>query len=146
MTDDSTDTGTVRMDVLAVLVAFDAPASRVADIWLHADGRPYSDAEADLIGGASIAEWELAEALRGGPDAVSGQDAAAIAALLRIAVRCPLGPALAIGLRAEFLDREPRGGAAAFADVYRRLALPGMSGDDLKQATTLLDGLCAATR
>jgi hypothetical protein len=39
-------------------------------LWTHADGRPYADAEAEaaLITSATMAEWELAEALRRGPD------------------------------------------------------------------------------
>jgi len=147
MTDDSADAGPVRLDVLAALVAFDAAASTAADSWVHADGQPYSDAEASLIGSASLAEWELAEALRGGPGQASDPGAPTIAALLRLASGTALEVLLCTGLRQVLLpdgsvpERSRRERTAAFADAYKRLALPGLSGDDLDKAAVLLDRL-----
>jgi hypothetical protein len=85
MTGKTVGSGPERLDFLAALVEFDADRSDLADLWTHADGRPYADAEAALITSASIGEWELAEALRGGPDRAPDKDSDAIAGLLRLA-------------------------------------------------------------
>ena len=146
MTGDRTD-GPLRLDVLAALVDYDALASGAADSWVHGDGMPYTAAEAALIATASMDEWSLAEALRGGPGEVSDPGQAAIAALLRLASGTGLAPALGIGLRAVFLpdgdgpERTRPERTTAFADVYQRLALPGLADDTREQATALLDKL-----
>jgi hypothetical protein len=45
-TNQAENTGPERLDVLAALIEFDAERSDIADLWTHADGRAYADAEA----------------------------------------------------------------------------------------------------
>lgn len=136
--------------MLAALVEFDAGSSDLADLWTHADGRPYADDEAALITSATIAEWELAEGLRVGPEPLISPDpdAAAVAGLLRLASDSPAATVLALGLRGTFVPvggqphrALPHQAARALADLFRRLALPALSGGDLDRATSLLNGL-----
>src|ERR1022692_4093757 len=135
MAGDSADPGPLRLEVLAALIDYDAPASSSADSWVHGDGMPYTADEAALIATASMAEWSVAEALRGGPEEVSDPDQAVIAALLRLARAPPPAPLVGIGLREAFPpdgdgpERTRPERTAAFADVYRRLALPGLADD-----------------
>ena len=107
---------------------------------------PVSRAEEALARTASADEQELAGALRGGPDQAPGPDAAAVAALLRLAAESPAGTLFKVGLSEAFL---PDGGAsalsrpestAALTDLFRRLLLPGLDGDARDQAAALLDG------
>jgi len=64
-----------------------------------------------------------------------------MAALLRLAPGTDIAVPLTLGLREAFLDREPADRAALFADVLRRLALPGLCGGDPAKATALLGAL-----
>jgi hypothetical protein len=68
--------------------------------------------------------------------------------LLRLAADSPLAPSLAAGLLQKFLipddsrhapAQDER--AAAFAELHRMLALPGMPADAAGRAVMLLDGL-----
>jgi hypothetical protein len=136
--------GALRLIVIAALVGYDAPGSRAADCWVHADGTPYSAADAELIETATASEWQLARALRGGHDETCDPDATALSELLRLADGTPLADVLAVGLRQVFLlpddswhapAREER--TSAFADLYRRLALPAIEGD-LREAEAIL--------
>ena|ERR1022692_2739341 len=147
MPDDSTDPGPVRLDVLAALIDYDAPASGAADSWIHGDGMPYTADEAALIAAATVAEWTMAEALCGGPEEVSDPDQAAIAELLRLASGTALAPLIGIGLREAFPpdgdgpERTRPERTAAFADLYQRLALPGLDGSASEQAEVILGSL-----
>ena len=135
--------GPERLEVLAALVEFDASRSDLADFWTHADGRPYADDEAALVTSASLGEWELADALRGGSGQAPGPAAHAIAALLRLATGTDAATLLLLGLREAFLDDQPRDRVGAFADVYRRLALPVLDGETTERAKAVLDSLPA---
>lgn len=130
-----------RLAVLAALVEFDADRSDLADMWVHQDGMPYGDDEATLITSATIPEWELAEALRGGPGAAPDAASAPIASLLRLADGTDAATLLVLGLRKAFLDGRPDVRAAAFADVYGQLALPALDGDAGEWARAALDSL-----
>jgi hypothetical protein len=138
MTYTSTDPGPERLDVLAALVEFDANRSDIADFWTHADGRPYADAEAALITSASLGEWALADALRGGPDQAPDKDSAALAALLRLTANTSGAVPFSQGLREAFLDGQPVDRVAECADVFRRLALPALALDDKRRANAIL--------
>jgi hypothetical protein len=147
MTQQIDDPGPLRLDVLAALTDFEPAASRPGGTWIHRDGRPYTAAEADLIGSATGAEREVAEALRAGPAEVRDPDARVIAGLLRLAAGSPTASALALGLRAAFV---PAGGApkltrsersATFAGVYRRLALPRLDGEAHERAMAMLSAM-----
>jgi hypothetical protein len=49
---------------------------------------------------------------------------------------------LCLGLREAFLDGGPNDDrTAAFADIYRRLALPGMEGEAREQAQAIVDSI-----
>lgn len=141
MSGNGTIPGHERLGVLAALVEFDAERSDLADVWTHADGRPYADAETALITSATLAEWELAGALRGGSDQAPGKDSAAMADLLGLADGTDAATLLLLGLREAFLDGKPDDRAAAFADVYRRLALPGMDDAGRGKAEAVLGSL-----
>ena len=80
-----------------------------------------------------MAEWKLAEVLRGGPDQAPGPEEAT-ASLLRRANGADVAALLCLGLRETFFDGKPAYRVAAFADVIRRLALPGPDGDTGAQA------------
>ena len=133
-----------RLDVVAALLTYDAPRSDEADTWVRADGTPLSVAEQDLIRSATNDEWALAEGLAGGPEAVSDPDADAIADLLRLASGTDVASLLRAGLRQAFLrlDGSSHGIArertAAFAERYRKLALPGLDVDASQRAEVLL--------
>jgi len=120
-----------RLDVVAALLTYDAARSDAGGARVHADGTPLSDAEQDLIRVASHDEWALAEGLAG-PEPVSDPDEDAIADLLRQAFLVPDGSrhALAPGER-----------TAAFAGLFRTLALPGLDADAREMAGPLLDAL-----
>jgi len=143
------DAGALQLSAVAALVDLDLEASRAADAWIGLDGEPCSENEAELIVTATGAERRLAEALRGPPVAeVAEPDAPTVAGLLRLAADSPRAPTLAAGLLQKFLipddsrhapARDER--AAAFADLYRMLALPGMSADAAGRAVALLDDL-----
>ena len=139
MTHKSADSAPERLDVLAALVEFDANRSDIADVWTHADGRPYADAEAALITSASLDEWTLADALRGGPDQAPDEVSAALAELLRLAGRSDAAASFGQSLRDIFLDQKPEDRIAAFADTYRRLALPALGSDGDEKANAVLD-------
>ncbi|HVB45744.1 MAG TPA: hypothetical protein VNF47_23975 [Streptosporangiaceae bacterium] len=153
MTDDDAkttdaDPGALRLDVLAALVSCDTPASRAADSWVHPDGTRCSAADADLLDSATSDEWQVAEALRGEPGELSGPDASALAALLKLALGTAPATLLCVGLRQAFTlpdDSLPAPAraerTAAFADLYRRLALPGLGNDSKKRAAALLEVL-----
>jgi hypothetical protein len=79
MTRRTADPGPKRIIVLAPLVEFDASRSDLADMWAHADGLPYGDADAALITSTALDESAVADALRGGSDRARGQYATAIA-------------------------------------------------------------------
>ena len=81
-------------------------------------------------------ELRLAEALRGG--GMTGAEAEAVAGLLRLADGSPLAGPLRVRLREAFLDGEPQAPAAAFAYIFRRLALPELDGEAKEHAETLL--------
>ena len=144
----------LRLSAVAALVDLDPVASRESDAWIGLDGEPCSENEAELIIGATGEEQRLALALRGAPGMeVPEPDAEAIAGLLRLAEASPLAPVLAVGLCQKFLipddswyspAREERAGA--FAELYRRLALPGMTADATEQAVVLLGGLTLSRR
>jgi hypothetical protein len=125
-----------RLDVLAALFEADRDASHVANAWVKADGSP---ADESLIYTATSEEWDLAAAIRG--DAMNDVDVNAITALLRMAGSSPLAAALRIGLRELFLDDDPADHAAAFAGLYRRLALPGLDSDAKDRAEPVLQHL-----
>ena len=115
----------VRLSVVAALVGSSAPA-----------------------GPATADESRLADALRGapgGPGVTPGPDAPALADLLRLADGTPSSGSFAVGLRQTFLIPDDSrhalardDAAAAFADVYRRLALPGLSGEAGSRALAIL--------
>jgi hypothetical protein len=136
-----------RLDVVAALLTYDAQRSDAADAWVRADGTPLSDAEQDLIGSATDREWALAEGVAGGPEPVFDPDAAVIADLLRLASGTDVAPLLRAGLRQAFLrpDGSSHGLArertAAFAERYRKLALPGLDAAAREMAGPLLDAL-----
>jgi hypothetical protein len=130
-----------RLDPLAALVEFDARRSDLADMWVHHDGMPYGDDEASLITSATLPEWELAEALRGGPDQALDERSSAMARLLRLVGGTGAATLLLLGLREVFFDGKPDDPAAAFAGVLRRLALPVLDGGARSRAGTVLDHL-----
>jgi hypothetical protein len=131
MTDDYD--GPLRMDVLAALVNVDIEASRAAEAWTRADGRPCTAAEADLVDSGTDDEREISSELHEGPDL------AAIAQLLTLAAASDAAVLLSAGMRETLQPPVPRGErTAAFADLYRRLVLPGLDAGAREQATTLL--------
>jgi len=97
---------------------------------------------------ATADECRLAEALRGTPGELGGTpgpDAPAVADLLRLAEGTPACGSFVDCLRQCFLipdDSRPplarEDPAATFAEVYRRLALPGLSGDASSRALAIL--------
>ncbi len=97
---------------------------------------------------ATADECRLAEALRGTPGQPGGSpgpDAPAIAELLRLAEGTPSSGSFAVGLLQAFLIPDDswhalarENAAAAFADIYRRLALPGLSGEAGSRALAIL--------
>lgn len=137
-----------RLDVVAALLTYDAARSDAAGARVHADGTPLSDVEQDLIRVASHDEWALAEGLAGGPEPVSDPDADAIADLLRLASGTDVASLLRAGLRQAFLVPDgsrqalaPGQRTAAFAGLFRTLALPGLDADAREMAGPLLDAL-----
>jgi hypothetical protein len=137
-----------RLDVVAALLTYDAARSDEADAWVRADGTPLGDAEQNLIGSATDEEWALAEGLLGGPDVVSDPDAPAMAALLRLASGTDVASLLRAGLRQAFLHPDGSGEAlepgertAAFAGLFRTLALPALNAAAREMAGPLLDAL-----
>jgi len=139
--------GPARLDAVAALVDLDLGASREADAWIGLDGEPCSANEAELIISATGEERRLAEALRGPPGMeMLEPDAEAIAGLLRLAADSPPAPVLAADLMHLIPDDSQHAAArdersAAFAELYRTLALPGMSVDEAERAMVLLEGL-----
>ena len=125
MTEYTRPPGPVRLSVVAALVG---------------SGATTADATAD--------ECRLAEALHGtpgGPGGAPEPDAPAIAELLRLAEGSPSSGSFAVGLRQAFLIPDDswhalarEDAAAAFADIYRRLALPGLSGEAGSRALAIL--------
>jgi hypothetical protein len=107
------------------------------------------DSEAELVTSATSNERRLAEALRGPAGRqVPEADAEAIAGLLRLASESPSAAGFAAGLQQGFLlpddsvHSQARDQAdAAFADLYRRLALPEMASGAADRAVALLDSL-----
>jgi hypothetical protein len=130
--------GPLRMDVLAVLVSLDVDASRTAVAWTLADGRRCKAAEADLIDGATDDEWEVAGQLLVSPDP------AAVAQLLALAAGSQTAVLLSSALREAFqpLDEEsviPAGQRSVrFADLFRKVAAPGLGGADAEAAEAVL--------
>jgi hypothetical protein len=53
---------------------------------------------------------------------------------------------LLIGLRQEFIDDEPDDRGAAFAQLFKRLAMPGLVGADQQAGWSLLRTLTGASR
>lgn len=143
------DDGPLRLSAVAALVDLDPVASREADVSIGLEGEPYSENEAELVISATVDEWLLAQALRGPPGMeVPEPDEEAIAGLLRLAEASPQASVLAVGLCQKFLIPDDSWQAPAcsecpaeFAELYRRLALPGMAADATEQAMVLLDGL-----
>lgn len=141
--------GPLRLCAVASLMDLDLGASREAGAWIGLDGEPCSENEAELIVSATSEEGRLAEALRGSPGSeLPEPDAEAIAALLRLADGLPQATIFASGLLQKFLipddswpapARDER--AAAFAELYRTLALPGMAADATERAAVQLDDL-----
>ncbi len=139
----------LRLSAVAALVDLDPVASSEADAWIGLEGEPYGENETELVTTATVDEWLLAEALKGSPDMVVPEpDEEAIAGLLRLAEASPQASALAIGLCQKFLIPDDSWHAparaecpSAFAELYRRLALPGMAADTTEQAVLLLEGL-----
>ncbi len=136
-----------RLDVVAALLTYDAARSDAGGARVHADGTPLSDAEQDLIRVASHDEWALAEGLAG-PEPVSDPDEDAIADLLRLASGTDVASLLRAGLRQAFLVPDgsrhalaPGERTAAFAGLFRTLALPGLDADAREMAGPLLDAL-----
>jgi len=114
----------VRLSVVAALVSSSVPAES-----------------------ATADESRLADALGGAPSEPSGTppDAPALADLLLLAEGTPSSAAFITGLQQAFLIPDDSRHAlareettAAFADVYRRLALPGMSGEAGSRALAIL--------
>lgn len=115
----------VRLSVVAALVSSSPPADP-----------------------ATADESRLAEAIGsapGDPGGSPGPDAPALADLLRLAEGTPSSGSFAVGLRQAFLIPDDsrhalarEDAAAAFADVYRRLALPGLSGESGSRALAIL--------
>ena len=137
-----------RLDVVAALLSYDALRSDVAGAWVHADGTPLSEAEQDLIRLATDEEWALAEGLAGGSELVSDPHAPAIATLLRLSCGTDGAALLRAGLRHAFVapaeSRHPLARperSAAFADLYRTLALPGLDAEAREMAGGLLGPL-----
>lgn len=141
--------GPLRLCAVAALMDLDLAASREADAWIGLDGEPCSENEAELIVGATAEERRLAEALRGSPGMeLPEPDAEAIAALLRLADDSPQATILAAGLLQKFLIPDDSWQApardehaAAFTELYRKLALPGMAADATERAVVQLDNL-----
>ena len=138
----------LRLSVVAALVAGDAspgqpgtgPQGPVSGGPAPASQRPADSATSD--------ERPLAEALRGPAGEPADEAARAIAELLRLADGTAAAGTLAVGLRQVFLipddsrhaqAREER--EAAFADVYRRLALPELAGAARGRAQAILGSL-----
>jgi hypothetical protein len=145
--DDADDPRPLRLDVLAALTDFEPAASRPGGTLIHRDGRPYTAAEAGLVRSATAAEREAAQAMCAGPGEVRDPDARVIARLLRLAAGTPSAPALGLGLRAAFLpagrvlERTRPERSAAFASVYRKLALAGLDGEAQQRAEALISAL-----
>jgi len=145
----SGNNGKLRLEAVAALVDLDLRASREADAWIGLDGEPCSDNETELITSATGGERRLAEALRGSSGSeLPEPDAELIAGLLRLAEESAPGTALGVGLRQAFLipddshhapAREER--TAAFCDLFRRLAMPGLPGNARERAEELLADL-----
>ncbi len=100
---------------------------------------------------AASDELSLAQGLRGPAGQSADEAARAIAELLGLADGTAAAGALAVGLRQAFLipddsqhapAREER--TAAFADVYRRLALPELAGAARDRAHALLGALASS--
>jgi len=99
-------------------------------------------------GPANAEERRLADAMRGEPGGGPGPDAPALAELLRLADGAPTADAFIVGLRQAFLipdDSQPpparEACADACADVYRRLALPGLASEPMMRAQAILQRL-----
>jgi hypothetical protein len=115
----------VRLSVVAALVGSSEPA-----------------------GPATADESRLADALGGAPGepgGASGPDAPALADLLRLADGTPSSGAFVTGLQQTFLIPDDSRHAparedttAAFSDLYRRLAMPGLSGEAGSRALAIL--------
>jgi hypothetical protein len=115
----------VRLSVVAALVGSSVPADP-----------------------ATADESRLADALGrapGEPGGTPGPDAPALADLLRLAEGTPSSGAFVTGLQQAFLIPDDSRHAlaredttAAFADLYRRLAMPGLSGEAGSRALAIL--------
>ena len=144
----SEDDGSLRLGAVAALVDLDLAASRAAQAWIGLDGLPCSQNETELIISATGEEQRLAEALRGPRGMEMPEpDAEAIAGLLRLA-DVPPAPVLAVGLLQKFLIPDDSRQAparddriAAFAELYRTLALPRMAAADADRAVAMLEGV-----
>ena len=132
----STSAGTgepVLLDVLAALVE--------------------ADSMTGVAAAASSDERRLADALRGQPEgtAAPGSDAPALAELLRLACAARAPDDFVVALRQVFLipddSRPPPGRETrddAFAELYRRLALPRLPADSASRAQGILQQLTRA--
>lgn len=139
MNDSGTNSGQVgreiRLDVVAA-IAGEEPADGHAAIGV---GTAHPHATPD--------ERRLAHALCGGDDEGPGRpDCATLARLLRLAAAGPASAQFTRALRQAFgLPDDARHATAhdermtAFADLYRRLALPELSADACAEAAGLLD-------
>jgi hypothetical protein len=148
MTSDHTNIGQPRINALAALVNFDAPASRAGHGLMHSDGTLCSPAETALIDSATSQERHLAQALHGGYEQTSDPQAGALSELLTLAGGTPRASVFAIGLCQAFLLPDDSHAAPAceertiaFADLYRRLELPCLEGADKERAAAILDGM-----
>jgi len=129
--------GPERLPVLAALLFCDQARSWETDRWMCADGTPVPAHKVRLVSAATDVEWELADAIRG----ESGQ-AAVAGALLQLADGTDAA-VLRLRLRQAFLPNGVPGVAvaerpAAFAAVYRKLALPGLDADSAARAEVML--------
>jgi hypothetical protein len=131
MSTDAEFTEPIRLDVVAALVETEAATA--------------------LTGRATCDERRLAEALYGEPEGTPRPEAPAVCELLRLAEGASTADTLVVGLRQAFLipddswpppAREHR--TDAFADVYRRLAVPGLSGESGARAQAILHQLTRA--
>jgi hypothetical protein len=121
----------VRLSVVAALVGSRVPAE------------PATADESRLAGALAVPPGEL-----GGAPV---PEAAAVADLLLLAEGTPSSAAFVTGLQQAFLIPDDswhaparEQGTAAFADVYRRLALPGMSGEAGSRAVAILRKVASA--
>lgn len=138
--------GQPRLDAVAALLSLDQAASTITGAWTALNGEQFAAREAALIDGATDEEWDIAAAVRGARGDLSELDAEAVAGLLRLAAGTTHAPSLLIGLRQQFIDGEPDDRGAAFAELFKRLAMPGLVGVDQQAGWSLLRALTTASR